>query len=397
MVRLPHYVTESDVPLPSGWSSRRIDELYDQLAIGVRRDLRSSSKAGAVPIIDQSPSGFLGFHSEEPGVQATHAAPVITFANHTCVMRIHRRPFSVIQNVFPKTGREGVCDTLYLYYCTDGRVSPTGYKGHHPEWRAAYVPLPPLDVQRRIVAILSPIDELIENTRRRVATVQSLAHAIYREWCFNRRLPNTARGGTRSPIRWVETTLGSVCSQIRERYDGDHPEKPLVDLSRIATRSLGVEDVGDPDELTSSRICFQEGDVLFGSIRPYLHKVALAPFDGVTNTSVLVLRPSERLTRELLPLLLSNDESVNWANQHATGTKMPVIKWDVLKDMPVIVPDESGLARLSNSVHDHLAFIRLSYYLLRNLRAMREFLIPRLVSGQVDVSQLDINTSDLVA
>lgn len=62
-------------------------------------------------------------------------------------MRVHRRPFSVIQNVFPKVGQPSICETLYLFYSTNGRVESREYKGHHPEWRGGYIPVPPIAAQ----------------------------------------------------------------------------------------------------------------------------------------------------------------------------------------------------------------------------------------------------------
>jgi len=55
----------------------------------------------------------------------------------------------------------------------------------------------------------------------------------------------------------------------------------------MKTKSLSLSEFGKSTDLTTSRVIFEEGDILFGSIRAYLHKVTLAPFKGITNTSVL--------------------------------------------------------------------------------------------------------------
>ena len=95
-------------------------------------------------------------------------------------MRVMRQPFSVIQNVFPKVGREGICTTLYLYYATNGRQHTEEYKGHHPTWRGSYVPVPPLEEQHRIVAVLRAVDDKIDSNRRLVGLLEQTAATVFR-------------------------------------------------------------------------------------------------------------------------------------------------------------------------------------------------------------------------
>jgi type I restriction enzyme S subunit len=70
---------------------------------------------------------------------------------------------------------------------------------------------------------------------------------------------------------------------------GDRSEwanEPLIDLGRMPGGSIALDTWGRGDELTTSVTRFRTGDVLFGAVRPYFHKVGIAPLDGVTNTSV---------------------------------------------------------------------------------------------------------------
>jgi type I restriction enzyme S subunit len=114
---LPRYQSQvdADAETPDGWTCRQIEDLFEKLAIGKRHEQKTALPFGKTPIIDQSADGVLGFHNHEPGIHAAKDSPVITFANHTCEMRVMRRPFSVIQNVFPMAGKRGLCDTLFFY------------------------------------------------------------------------------------------------------------------------------------------------------------------------------------------------------------------------------------------------------------------------------------------
>ncbi len=82
----------------------RIEDAYVQLPVGQRYDSKSVSESGRVPVLDQSQRGVHGYHDGPPGVNASSERPAVTFANHTCAMRVVRSPFSVIQNVFPMVG-----------------------------------------------------------------------------------------------------------------------------------------------------------------------------------------------------------------------------------------------------------------------------------------------------
>ncbi|MBW2123472.1 MAG: restriction endonuclease subunit S [Deltaproteobacteria bacterium] len=182
---IPAFDSAEDIEedlIPEGWQVKQIEDLYHQLPIGKRFDKKSASSSGTVPVIDQSANGVIGWHDESPGIMASQESPVVTFANHTCEMRLMRRPFSVIQNVFPLVGKEGVCDTRFLYYGTKGRVHLEEYKGHYPDFRRKWILVPPLPEQRAIAHILGTLDDKIELNRRMNRTLEAIAQAIFKSW-----------------------------------------------------------------------------------------------------------------------------------------------------------------------------------------------------------------------
>jgi hypothetical protein len=173
---------ELDTPIPYGWRFEQIENLFEQLPIGKRFEKKTCQVVGLIPVIDQSEFGVIGWHNEQPGVQASINRPVVTFANHTCEMRWMLKPFSVIQNVFPLIGKDNVCDSRFLYYGTKGRVNLEEYKGHFPDYRRKWIPLPPLPEQRAIAHILGSLDDKIELNRRMNATLEAMAQALFQSW-----------------------------------------------------------------------------------------------------------------------------------------------------------------------------------------------------------------------
>ena len=304
-------------------------------------------------------------------------------------------------------------DCHYLYYvlssdafiastvtASKGTKMPRGDKNAMGHYK---VRLPTLLIQQKVSTILSAYDDLIENNLRRIKILEEMAQYLYREWFVKFRFPNHEQVHMANstlgkiPNNWRVTSLGHLSVLRKDKYkEAMHAGMPLLDLAKMLQRSLLVGAMGNSNELSSSRILFEEDDVLFGSIRPYLHKVALAPCSGVTNVSVLVIRPTEARFRAILAVLLSSIDAVRWADQHSTGTKMPVIKWESFSEMPVILPDRYTLTRFQEIVWPMLQSIKTASRRIKNLRETRDLLIPKLISGELDVSELDIDIREAV-
>lgn len=259
------------------------------------------------------------------------------------------------------------------------------------------VPFPPLAIQKRIAGILSAYDELIENSQRRVNILESMARALYREWFVYFRFPGNetvSRISTSDvdvPHGWEFSKLGDICELRKDQYrEVDHSALPLLDLSRMPSRSLAPSDTGTPDELSTSRILFTKGDTLFGAIRCYLHKVVAVHYPGVTNTSVLVLRPKADCFRTLLSIVLSDIDTIRWAEKQSTGTKMPVINWNVFQGMPIAIPSKALAMSFEEIAGPMLDEIGVLATKIENLRRTRNQLLPRLLSGQINVEAFPV-------
>ena len=129
----PDSFEESELGLiPKGWEVRQFGEMVTKQKPGKLYDQKSTSLEGAVPVLDQGKSGFVGFHDSEPGVNATPENPYVVFANHTCSLRMVSYPFSCIQNVFPLLGNN--LEVFWLYFALKDRQKFESYKGHWPDF-----------------------------------------------------------------------------------------------------------------------------------------------------------------------------------------------------------------------------------------------------------------------
>jgi len=251
-----------------------------------------------------------------------------------------------------------------------------------------------IEEQQKVGWILNAYGRLIRNNRHRVSLLEKLAEQLYREWFVRFRFPGhqNVEKIHGVPADWSVGPLGSYARSIVQKYVADSDSAlPLVDLEKMAARTLAITELGHADELSTSRIVFAPGDILFSTIRPYLYKVNMAPFHGITNTSVLVLRASRDVLRPFLTVTLFIKDTIAWADQYSSGTKMPVISWNVFRKMPIRLPKDDLLERFNTFVSPMLDQIKTLSLGIIELTEARDRLLPRLISGKLSVENLDIH------
>ncbi|HNF73312.1 MAG TPA: restriction endonuclease subunit S [Pseudomonadales bacterium] len=400
-----------DGPLPESWRLDKIENLYELLPIGKRFDQKSSSPQGRVPVIDQSEAGVIGWHNEEPGVKASESRPVVTFANHTCEMRWMQQSFSVIQNVFPLIGRSGVCDTRFLYYGTKGRVHLEEYKGHFPDYRRKWIPVPPIPEQRAIAHILGTLDDKIELNRRMSETLEAMARALFKSWfvdfdpvrakmegrdpglpqaladLFPARLVDSELGEI--PEGWDVASLPEVADVNPTRALRKGVSAPYLDMANMPTNGHSADEV--IDRKFGSGMRFINGDTLVARITPCLEngKTAFVDFleDGQVgwgSTEYIVLHPKAPLPEEYAYCLARSAEFREFAIQSMTGTSgRQRVPAESLTHFRVAVPPRPIAEAFGRAVKPRFARASAAVRESRTLAALRDALLPKLISGEL--------------
>ena len=259
--------------------------------------------------------------------------------------------------------------------------------------------------QRKVAAVLSPYDELLENNRRRIKLVEELAQRVYREWFVEFRYPGheddrlVSTNGQRIPEGWSWRRLGDLADDVRASVDPGSipPSTPYFGLAHIPGHSLALDRWGLAGEVSSTKLRFQVGDVLLAKIRPYLHKVGPPPVPGVCSTDAIVIRPRDARDAALVLAVVSSDAFVAQAVQTSQGTKMPRANWSVLRDYPVPYPDRRTLRAFDDLVGGVITQIHRLVMTNRTLGEARDLLLPRLISGEIDVEHMNIPVEGVAA
>ena len=253
--------------------------------------------------------------------------------------------------------------------------------------RFAAVRHPDLPTQRKIAGILSAYDDLIENNLRRIKILEQMAQSLYREWFVHFRFPghesakfkDSELGGI--PDGWEMKKLGNLADQMRRSVPKGQLDEVTryVGLEHISRQSLALDAWEEVSELGSNKLLFKRGEVLFGKIRPYFHKVVVAPFDGVSSADTIIIRAKKPDHWALVTFCVFTEAFVAHATATSNGSKMPRTDWKVLKDYPLVLPPNDLLAHFSKLSEKTIDQQQNLVKRNQTLRRTRDLLLPKLL------------------
>lgn len=264
--------------------------------------------------------------------------------------------------------------------------------------------IPPLAEQRRIAAILGAYDDLIEVNRRRVVLLEDMARGQFEEWFVRFQFPghedvarvNTPEGSI--PQGWASGVLGDLVELRKDiTGPGDHLEnRKYIPIECIGKRTLMLAGDQPWREAQSSLQLFERGDILFGAMRAYFHKVAPAPMPGVTRSTCFVLRPRQQYLWSYSLLTLFRDETVEYASTHSRGSTIPYAHWKgSLEKLACPIPSQALLEKFERTIRPAIEHIMGTFRSTQLLSASRDLLLPRLISGQLSVAAAERELSEV--
>ena len=142
-----------------------------------------------------------------------------------------------------------------------------------------------------------------------------------------------------------------------------------------------------PIENAVSGLCkFKKGNILLSNRRVYFHKVCIAPFDGVTRDTVIVLKTLNENTFGFDYQIVNSEHFISYATKFSYGSEQPVFSWQDAKNYYYAKPN-NGIAEIySNCVVPLINKVLEVQNELRELTKQRDELLPLLMNGQVSVN-----------
>jgi type I restriction enzyme S subunit len=252
------------------------------------------------------------------------------------------------------------------------------------------IQLPAYDVQCHIAEILSGYDDLIENNVRRMKLLEEAARQLYREWFVRLHFPGHehTRISDGVPQGWERNVLGELCeeSRVSVKPESLEPDTPYIGLEHMPRRSISLSEWGTAAQVASTKHRFRAGEILFGKIRPYFHKVGIAFVDGAASSDAIVIRPLDPKWHGLVLMTVSSDQFVAvTAQTMREGSKMPRADWKQMQQYVVPLPADGLLNTFEDAIRPIVEQLRTLTFTNQKLRAARDLLLPRLMSGEVAV------------
>jgi type I restriction enzyme S subunit len=305
------------------------------------------------------------------------------------------------------------------------------------------LPIPWLENEndrRAIAHILGTLDDKIELNRRMNETLEAMARAIFKSWFvdFDPVIDNTLRAGNPIPSvlaekaarrremlsrakaegrdscfpkhiadlfpdRFVDSELGPIPAGWEVGTLGDiaeHPRRgvrpeelaettPYIALEHMPKHCIALSEWGVADSIESNKFEFKRGEILFGKLRPYFHKVGVAPVNGVCSTDIVVLAPKIECWFCFVLAHLSSDDFINYANACSIGTKMPRTSWKDMARYCIAIPPVALASTFNRVALPAVELISASIRESHTLASLRDVVLRKLISGELRVNDAE--------
>ena len=276
----------------------------------------------------------------------------------------------------------------YSMATSKGTKMPRGDKTSIMQYE---VPVMDIELQRRIASILKSIDEKIELNNAINNNLEQQAQAIFKAWFidfepFGRELPND----------WKHTKLGTSCNCVlggtpsrnkSEYWNGTIPwiNSGEVNKFRIIKPSETITNLGL--EKSATKLLPAKTTVL-AITGATLGQVSLLEIDACANQSVVGIIPNDNLPYEYIyPLIKQNIAELI---SHQTGGAQQHINKQNVENLDIVIPPYTYLAKYQNTVCSIYEMIAKNCFENESLSSIRDNLLPKLMSGELDVSDIDL-------
>jgi type I restriction enzyme S subunit len=268
-----------------------------------------------------------------------------------------------------------------------------------PDAKRLLIPMPSLEIQQRIGAILAAYDELIEVNRRRIALLEEMARRLFEEWFVHFRFPGhedcpIEAPGPVLPTGWHIGIAGELIDLDPTTNVAKEGRKPFIPMNSLSTTTSLIEEIDWKEGNSGAK--FKNGDTLFARITPCLEngKTGLVrglPGDGLGfgSTEFIVMR-GRKAGPVFCYLLARHDAFREHARRSMSGASgRQRARTESLRTYQLHVPPADLLRQFERIAWPLLEFSGSLGVANKRLAASRDLLLPRLISGEFSVASAE--------
>lgn len=305
------------------------------------------------------------------------------------------------------------CEPKFIYYCLQQmyemkitesmQFQTTGIRNlDYKYYINSKLPCPMKQEQQTIVSILSTVDEVIASVENTIKSAEKLKKSLMQNlltgklktdgtWRKEEEFYFDEKFG-KIPKNWAIKNINELANLKRKAFNPLNSKdiKDYIGLEHIEPNTFCCIGKGLSNETLSLKNEFNEGDLLFGKLRPYLNKLWLARIDGVCSTEFIVFEKNEHII--WIYLNLQSHRFLNFTTSITAGTQHPRASWNDIKNYTIILPNDIKERELIEN-----AILSIEYQISNNnqkitcLKKLKKSLMQNLLTGKkrIDIEKID--------
>lgn len=258
--------------------------------------------------------------------------------------------------------------------------------------------------QDKLAAVLANLDKKIELNIRINAELEAMAKTLYDFWFVQFDFPDAngkpykTSGGKmvynstlkrEIPVGWSNLSIKHLLSNSSASINSSQvlPNTPYTPIDSLPMKKMSFGEYAPAHEANTSLIRYNQGEILIGAMRVYFHRVCIAPFNGITRSTAIVLKPKEPKYLPYLYQVCNEERAISYATMVSVGTQQPYVNWEnSLENYEIPFPVGSDLIeKYSSRMQSVVDSVVKRYIENRELSQLRDWLLPMLMNGQVTV------------
>lgn len=251
---------------------------------------------------------------------------------------------------------------------------------------------PPLEIQHRIADILSAYDDLIENNQKQIKLLEEAAQRLYKEWFVDLRFPGHENtkivDGVLEGWQWckVRDVADINSSALPKNYKEDFID--YVDLGSVRCGHIETRTRYNLNEAPGrAKRCAKDGDIIWGMVRPNLKAYALVtnPKETDVFSTGFAVLSAKKVPYSYLYCAVTQEEFVGYLVNATNGAAYPAVKPVHFEVADILKPDDKVLEQFHSVADLIFRKIEMLDKQNQNLSEARDVLLPKLMSGEVEV------------
>lgn len=252
--------------------------------------------------------------------------------------------------------------------------------------------LPPIEIQKQIADILSAYDDLIENNQKQIKLLEEAAQRLYKEWFVDLRFPGHENtkivDGVPEGWQWckVRDVADINSSALPKNYKEDFID--YVDLGSVRCGHIETRTRYNLNEAPGrAKRCAKDGDIIWGMVRPNLKAYALVtnPKETDVFSTGFAVLSAKKVPYSYLYCAVTQEEFVGYLVNATNGAAYPAVKPVHFEVADILKPDDKVLEQfhsVADSIYRKKEALENQNH---NLRESRDLILPKLMSGEVEV------------